>query len=128
MMIRRYLDRWRVSVKRIIFSGVALCSVLTAAIAWAHGMSAADQAWILAGGNYRYFKLGAKHMLTGYDHLLFLFAVMFFLTRVRDIVGLVTAFTLGHSITLLGATLLGITMNYYLIDAVIALTICYKGF
>jgi hydrogenase/urease accessory protein HupE len=101
---------------------------MSSALVWAHGVSAADQAAILAGGNYKYFKLGAKHMLTGYDHLLFLFAVMFFLTRIKDVVRLVTAFTLGHSITLLGATLVGVTMNYYLIDAVIALTVCYKGF
>lgn len=73
-------------------------------------------------------KLGAKHMLTGVDHLLFLFGVMFFLRRFGDVLKYVTAFTAGHSITLLFATLSGITANYYLIDAVIALTVCYKGF
>jgi hypothetical protein len=60
--------------------------------------------------------VGAVHMLTGYDHLLFLFGVMFFLTKFRDIVTFVTAFTIGHSVTLLGGTLLGI--RHYLIDAV----------
>jgi hydrogenase/urease accessory protein HupE len=109
----------------ILLTGAGI--LLPAALVFAHGMSAADQAAMLAGGNYRYFKLGVKHMLTGYDHLLFLFAVMFFLTKIRDVVKLVTAFTLGHSVTLLGATLLGITANYYLVDAVIALTVCYKG-
>src|SRR5215213_8254353 len=72
--------------------------------------------------------VGAVHMLTGYDHLLFLFGVMFFLTKFRDIVTFVTAFTIGHSVTLLGATLLGIRANHYLIDAVIAVSVIYKGF
>jgi hypothetical protein len=67
-------------------------------------------------------------MLTGYDHLLFLFGVMFFLTTFREIVKFVTAFTLGHSVTLLGATLLGIKANQYLVDAVIAAAVIYKGF
>jgi hypothetical protein len=67
-------------------------------------------------------------MLTGYDHLLFLFGVMFFLTKFRNIVTFVTAFTIGHSVTLLGATLLGIRANHYLIDAVIAVSVIYKGF
>jgi len=67
-------------------------------------------------------------MLTGYDHLLFLFGVMFFLTTFRDIVRFITAFTLGHSITLVSATLLGIKANYFLIDAVIAISVIYKGF
>lgn len=96
--------------------------------AHAHGMTSADQATALAGGHLEYLTLGAKHMLTGYDHLLFLFGVMFFLTKFRDIVKFVTAFTLGHCLTLVFATLLHIKANYYLIDAVIALTVCYKAF
>ena len=67
-------------------------------------------------------------MLTGYDHLLFLFGVMFFLTRFRDIVTFITAFTIGHCVTLIFATLLQIKANFYLVDAVIALTVCYKAF
>jgi len=80
------------------------------------------------GGILEYIWLGAEHMVTGYDHLLFLFGVIFFLTGFRDIVRFITAFTLGHCITLLGATLAGITANAYLIDAVIALSVVYKGF
>lgn len=95
---------------------------------FAHGMSEADQQTALEGGNLEYIKLGATHMLTGYDHLLFLFGVMFFLTQFRDIVKFITAFTIGHCITLVFATLLHIKANYYLIDAVIALTVCYKAF
>lgn len=96
--------------------------------AMSHGMSTEDQARILNAGYFEYMHLGAMHMLSGYDHLLFLFGVMFFLTRFRDILKFITAFTVGHSITLVFATLWGITANYYLIDAVIALTVCYKAF
>ena len=95
---------------------------------WAHGISEADRARMLEGGYLQYIWLGADHMLTGYDHLLFLFGVVFFLTNARDVLKFVTAFTLGHSITLIFATLFQITANYYLIDAVIALSVCYKGF
>jgi hypothetical protein len=104
------------------------CLTLLGNFALAHGMSAEDQARILNAGPLEYMRLGATHMLGGYDHLLFLFGVMFFLTRFKDIIILITAFTLGHSITLVSATLAGIQANYYLIDAVIALTVCYKAF
>lgn len=96
--------------------------------AMSHGMSAEDQTRILNAGYFEYMHLGATHMLSGYDHLLFLFGVMFFLTRFRDILKFITAFTVGHSITLVFATLWEINANYYLIDAVIALTVCYKAF
>tara|TARA_B110000238_G_C16104591_1_gene429829 strand:- start:85 stop:951 length:867 start_codon:yes stop_codon:yes gene_type:complete len=97
-------------------------------IAFAHGMSAEDQALIVNAGFLEYMQLGAMHMLSGYDHLLFLFGVIFFLTRFSDILKFITAFTIGHSITLIFATLLEIKANYYLIDAIIALTVCYKAF
>ena len=98
------------------------------AMAFAHGMTKADQQTALAGGNLEYLKLGATHMLTGYDHLLFLFGVMFFLTRFSEIVKFITAFTLGHCITLVFATLMRVQANYFLVDAVIALTVSYKAF
>lgn len=94
----------------------------------AHGLSAAQRQAMLDGGYLQYMWLGATHMVTGYDHLLFLFAVVFFLTRAADVIRFVTAFTVGHSITLIGATFAGITANYFLVDAVIALSVCYKGF
>src|SRR5215212_9099832 len=103
------------------------CVLLTLS-ASAHGISDADKQGILEGGNLEYLKLGASHMLTGYDHLLFLFAVMFFLTRFGDIVKFITAFTVGHCATLVFATLLHIKANYYLVDAVIAMTVCYRAF
>lgn len=107
---------------------VFLFTLLSSSAALAHGMSEADKARALEAGYVEYITLGASHMVTGYDHLLFLFGVIFFLTRFSDIVKFITAFTIGHSITLLFATLYGIKANYYLIDAVIALTVCYKAF
>jgi hypothetical protein len=105
-----------------------LLLLLITSPASAHGISEADKLAMINGGNLRYIWLGATHMLTGYDHLLFIFGVIFFLTGFRDIVKFITAFTMGHSITLIFATLLKISANYFLIDAVIALSVCYKGF
>ena len=107
---------------------LGLLLLLFASPSFAHGMSEADKQAMLAGGVVQYLWLGATHMLTGYDHLLFLFGVVFFLRGTKDIVKFVSAFTLGHSITLITATLMGITANYYLVDAVIALSVLYKGF
>jgi hypothetical protein len=73
-------------------------------------------------------KIGATHMLTGYDHLLFIFGIVFFLNNFMDVVKTITAFTVGHSITLVAATLMQVTVNYFLIDAVIALSVCYIGY
>ena len=94
----------------------------------AHGISEEAKIAMLEGGYLRYVWLGAEHMVTGYDHLLFLLGVIFFLTRFRDVVIFISVFTLGHSITLIAATFAGITANYWLVDAVIALSVCYKGF
>jgi hypothetical protein len=72
--------------------------------------------------------LGAKHMVTGYDHLLFLVGVIFFLYKLKDVVLYVSLFTIGHSITLLAGVLGGIRANPYLIDAIIGASVVYKGF
>lgn len=72
--------------------------------------------------------LGAKHMVTGYDHLLFLVGVIFFLFRLKDVILYVSLFTIGHSITLLGGVLGGFQVNAYLIDAIIGFSIVYKAF
>ncbi|MCD6212755.1 MAG: HupE/UreJ family protein [Sulfurovum sp.] len=111
---------------KIIFLFISFLLVSTTA--YAHGISAADTQAMIDGGNLRYMWLGATHMLTGYDHLLFLFGVVFFLTTTKDIVKFVTLFTIGHSITLIFATFMGITANYYLVDAVIAVSVIYKAF
>ena len=93
-----------------------------------HGMSEAEKQIIIEGGNLGYIWIGATHMLSGYDHLAFIFGIIFFLTKFKDIVKYITAFTLGHSITLIYATFNAIQVNYFLIDAVIALSVCYIAF
>lgn len=98
------------------------------ASSFAHGISEDAKRAMIEGGYLKYIILGAEHMITGYDHLLFLFGVIFFLKTFKDIVKFISVFTVGHSITLIFATFMGITANYFLIDAVIALSVCYKGF
>lgn len=98
------------------------------ALALAHGISEADRQRMLDGGYLQYVGLGARHMLTGYDHLLFLFGVVFFLTSFKEVVKFVSVFTLGHCITLIFATFFKISWNYFLVDAVIALSVMYKAF
>jgi hydrogenase/urease accessory protein HupE len=99
-----------------------------ASYAFGHGMSEAEKQTIIEGGNLRYIWIGATHMLSGYDHLAFVFGIIFFLTHFRDIVKYITAFTIGHSITLIIATFNAIQVNYFLVDAVIALSVCYIAF
>lgn len=125
-----YLHSLSVSqyLRRFGYLSLALAALFFARNVLAHGMSEADKQRILDAGLTDFMELGASHMLTGYDHLLFLFGVIFFLTRFPEIVKFITAFTIGHSITLIFATIYGVQANYYLIDAVIALTVCYKAF
>ena len=115
---------------RLISSRTAACLLLGLAplVGAAHGISEADRQRMLDGGYWQYVGLGASHMLTGYDHLLFLFGVVFFLTTFKDVAKFVTVFTVGHCITLEFATYFKITWNYYLVDAVIAASVIYKGF
>lgn len=115
--------------------GVLLALGLVAMIApeplWAHGVSNRDAAFVrsVTGAVPAPFMyLGAKHMVTGYDHLLFLVGVIFFLYRTGDVVKYVSLFTLGHSLTLLLGVLAQVPANAYLIDAVIGLSVVYKGF
>lgn len=107
---------------------IIILTMLVANQAFSHGMSEAEKQTIVEGGNLRYIWIGATHMLSGYDHLAFIFGIIFFLTRFKDIVKYITAFTLGHSITLIYATFSAIQVNYFLIDAVIALSVCYIAF
>ncbi|MGM0541942.1 MAG: HupE/UreJ family protein [Pseudomonadota bacterium] len=102
--------------------------MLAVSQAFGHGMSEADKQAIVDGGNLSYLWIGATHMLSGYDHLLFIFGIIFFLTKFKDIIKYITAFTLGHSVTLIYATFNGIQVNYFLIDAIIALSLCYIAF
>jgi hypothetical protein len=97
----------------------------------AHGVSRRDAAFVAsingpAIAPFAY--LGAKHMVTGYDHLLFLVGVIFFLYRLGDVVKYVSLFTLGHSVTLLAGVFADVRANAYIIDAIIGLSVVYKGF
>jgi hypothetical protein len=98
--------------------------------AFAHGFAQGDQGFIqeISGVNIiPFIYLGAKHMVTGYDHLLFLVGVVFFLYRFKEIGIYVTLFALGHSSTLLLGVYFDIPANAYLIDAIIGLSVVYKA-
>ena len=115
-------------------SGRLLTAVFLALVgagALGHNLSADNSAYVqgLSGpaiGPFLY--LGAKHMFTGYDHLLFLLGVIFFLYRPRDILLYVTLFTIGHSMTLMLGVWAGWQVNEHLVDAIIGLSIVYKAF
>lgn len=97
----------------------------------AHGVDDNTRAFLMQNEGVQvvpFLYIGAKHMITGYDHLLFLTGVIFFLFRSKDILLYVTLFTIGHSTTLLLGVLLQIQLNAYLIDAIIGLSVFYKGF
>jgi hypothetical protein len=115
-------------IRRCVGYLLWLAAALLPSRVFAHDMTDIARERMAEGGFLNVMWTGAEHMLSGYDHLLFLLGVMFFLTRLRDIFMFVTAFTLGHTVTLIVATFAGITANHYLIDAVIAVTVAYKGF
>ncbi len=95
---------------------------------FAHGVAASDKDLIAQGRQLAVFiYLGAKHMVTGYDHLLFLFGVIFFLYRLKEVAIYVTLFAVGHSITLLYAVMSGTHVNPFVIDAIIGLSVVYKA-
>ncbi len=105
--------------------------MLLPAIAFAHNVSKRDASFVQSNQGTAiaaFAYLGAKHMVTGYDHLAFLVGVVFFLYRLKDVVAYVSLFTLGHSATLLAGVLGGIHANSYLIDAIIGFSVVYKAF
>ena len=109
---------------------VLLIFLASGAEAWAHNVAEGDKGYIQESNGMLilpFIYLGAKHMVTGYDHLLFLFGVIFFLYRLKDVGIYVTLFAIGHSTTLLFGVLTGITANAYLIDAIIGLSVVYKA-
>jgi HupE / UreJ protein len=119
---------------RVMFTAIACAAMLLgvfSGVVSAHGVSGKD-AVFLQGLDGRaivpLMYLGAKHMVTGYDHLLFLVGVIFFLYKVKDVLLYVSLFTIGHSLTLLLGVLGGIHANPYLIDAVIGFSVAYKAF
>jgi hypothetical protein len=119
------------------FATAALCGGLTIALlllvpteVLAHGVTAGDKGYLqeVSGRLLIPFAyLGAKHMVTGYDHLLFLLGVIFFLYKLRDVGLYVTLFAIGHSLTLITGVLTGVRASAFLIDAVIGLSVAYKA-
>jgi hypothetical protein len=104
--------------------------LLDPSLAFAHGVTAGDKGYIqeTVGVNaVPFVYLGAKHMMTGYDHLLFLLGVVFFLYRQKDIAIYVTLFAVGHVITLISGVLLEISVSAYIIDAIIGFSVVYKA-
>lgn len=109
---------------------IALASVLLGAAAFAHGVADDDKSFIEQTSGLQlipFMYLGAKHMVTGYDHLLFLVGVIFFLYRLREVAGYVTLFAVGHSVTLLYGVLGGTQVNAHIVDAIIGLSVVYKA-
>ncbi len=113
--------------KNLIRIILLLLLALLPLAAAAHGISDEDRQRMLDGGYLQFAYLGAKHMVTGYDHLLFLFGVIFYLFRMREVALYVTLFSIGHSVTLLIGVLGNIHFNPYIIDAVIGLSVVYKA-
>jgi len=116
---------------RVTAAVVVVAVLLVPAVASAHGVARGDARFLqtLQGAAVApLMYLGAKHMVTGYDHLLFLVGVIFFLYRVKDVVQYVSLFTVGHSVTLLVGVLGGVRANPYIVDAIIGLSVVYKAF
>ena len=109
---------------------LGLLMLLLSQHAMAHGVTDDDKAYLeqISGIHIiPFIYLGAKHMVTGYDHLLFLVGVIFFLYRLKDVGAYVTLFALGHSVTLLSGVLSSTHINPFLIDAIIGFSVVYKG-
>jgi hypothetical protein len=108
-----------------------MVAVFVPMVAFAHGVAEGDAVFIQGTQGpaiWEFLYLGAKHMVTGYDHILFLIGVIFFLYRMKDVGVYVSLFTVGHSVTLLAGVLGGINADAYIVDAVIGLSIVYKAF
>ena len=116
------------SITRLV---LLLVMLTTASFAVAHGVDDNTRTFLQQNTGVQFVPflyIGAKHMITGYDHLLFLLGVIFFLFRSQEVLLSVSLFTLGHSITLMSGVLANIQVNAYLIDAIIGLSVVYKGF
>ncbi len=122
---------WPPAMRTIFpWAGALLLVAFLTSLAEAHGVAEGDKGYIqeITGVHILPFiYLGAKHMVTGYDHLLFLLGVIFFLYRLKDITTYVTLFAVGHSTTMLAGVYFNIAMSSYLIDAIIGLSVVYKA-
>ncbi|HQT51015.1 MULTISPECIES: HupE/UreJ family protein [unclassified Acidovorax] len=122
---------WAIWQSRLLLlSAFLVCLFVGGTEAWAHAVTAGDKGYIqeISGVNLLPFMyLGAKHMMTGYDHILFLFGVIFFLYRIQHIGLYVSLFALGHSTTMILGVYFNVGINSYLIDAIIGLSVVYKA-
>lgn len=123
---------WRPLLPRQAVAALAmfLATLLMAGAALAHNVTEGDAGYVQEVTGFRPFAfiyLGAKHMMTGYDHLLFLAGVIFFLYRSKDIATYVSIFAIGHSITMIAGVWWSISINAYIIDAIIAFSVVYKA-
>lgn len=119
------LGRWLLSLGLIF-----LISVMTSSIALAHNVTPGDAGYIQEVWGVKlipFAYLGAKHMVTGYDHILFLFGVVFFLYKMRDVAIYVSIFALGHSMTMLLGVWQGWGISAYIVDAIIGFSVVYKA-
>ena len=123
--------RQTATLRRIALAAIGLLLALMGSALHAHGVDEQDKAFIAGASGMHlipYMYLGAKHMVTGYDHLLFLLGVIFFLYRMKDILLYVTLFSLGHSTTLILGVLFDLGVSSHLVDMVIGLSVCWKAF
>tara|TARA_R110002095_G_scaffold183924_1_gene161138 strand:- start:607 stop:1341 length:735 start_codon:yes stop_codon:yes gene_type:complete len=114
----------------ILMAMIALALLAFASSAYAHAVTAGDKGYILEVSGMKlipFMYLGAKHMVTGYDHLLFLFGVVFFLYKMKHVGIYVSLFAIGHSTTMLAGVYFGWNVSAYLIDAIIGLSVVYKA-
>ena len=132
------IQHWRVGSRQSTVSRMSLLCVAMVgmmALSWpdaalAHAVAEGDKGYIqeIFGVHLIPFTyLGAKHMITGYDHILFIFGVIFFLYRMKDIAIYVSLFALGHSLTMITGVMFNFGINSYIIDAIIAFSIVYKA-
>jgi hypothetical protein len=127
------LRKWRWGAREIplFLAALALCLYGFAPHALAHGMAGKDAEFVANSVGPQilpFLYLGAKHMATGYDHLLFVIGTVFFLYQLRHVAIYVTTFSIGHSTTLLLGVLGGFHVNAYLVDAIIGLSVAYIAF
>lgn len=121
----------RESTYRLLKNLIIGAVLLSTSQVLAHGVAEGDAAFIEGNTGVQFIPfiyLGAKHMVSGYDHLLFLFGVIFFFHRLKDVAIYVSLFAIGHSVTLLWGVLNNTQVSPYIVDAIIGLSVVYKGF
>lgn len=131
-MIQFFRAHWRPPMpwQALIALATLFTALLLAGAALAHNVTKGDAGYVQEVTGFRpiaFIYLGAKHMVTGYDHLLFLAGVIFFLYRSKDIATYVSIFAIGHSVTMIAGVWWFISINAYIIDAIIAFSVVYKA-